>query len=86
MTTATAKALERALRAALARQAWDDLRIDAECRTDEGFRYATVFGSGVGIWNRERQLTLPREGVLSLLREFEQVRFPRLRETYGESE
>jgi hypothetical protein len=79
-------ALERTLREALARRAWSDLRLDADCRTPAGYRYATLFTSGVGIWNRERQLTLSREAVLSLLRELAASHFPRLRETYGEAE
>jgi hypothetical protein len=82
--TEGAAALERALREALARRAWSDLRIDTECQTDAGLRSATVFNSGVGIWNGERQFTLPRERVLDLLREFEAVRFAGLRDTYGE--
>jgi hypothetical protein len=68
----------------LKRQSWSDLRIDAECQTAGGLRSATVFNSGVGIWDRERQFMLPRERVLALLREFETARFARMRETYGE--
>jgi hypothetical protein len=79
-------ALERALGEALKRQAWSDLRIDTECRTEDGLRSATVFGSGVGVWNRERQITLPREEVLALLQALAASRFARLRETYGEGE
>ena len=79
-------ALERALGDALKRQAWSDLRIDTECRTEDGLRSATVFGSGVGVWNRERQITLPREEVVALLQELAASRFPRMRETYGEGE
>jgi hypothetical protein len=78
--------LERALGEALNRRDWNDLRIDTECRTEEGLRSATVFGSGVGIWNRERQLVLPRESVLALLRELAASGFPRMPETYGEGE
>jgi hypothetical protein len=77
--------LERALDAALARQGWDDLRIDTECRTDAGLRSATVFGSGVGIWNRERQFVLPRARVLALLRELKAAGFTRLPQTNRES-
>ena len=78
--------LERALDHALQRQTWTDLRIDAECRREDELRSAVVFGSGVGIWNRERQLVLPREKVVSLLRDFKAAGFPRLHETYGEGE
>jgi len=79
-------ALESDLQQALQRQTWNDLRLDAECRTVDGWRSATIFGSGVGIWNGERQLVLPREGVLSLLRELAASRFAAMRETYGEGE
>ncbi len=78
--------LERALDAAVAQQDWNDLRIDTECRTEEGLRSATVFGNGIGNWNRERQLVLPRESVLALLRELSASGFPRMPETYGEGE
>src|SRR5215218_227066 len=77
--------LERALTQALARRSWNDLRIDTECFTEAGYRFATVFGSGAGIWNRERQLNLTRDGILSLLKDFEASGFPRMRETYGEA-
>jgi hypothetical protein len=76
--------LERALSQALERRSWSDLRIDTECRTDAGYHSARVFTSGVGIWNRERQLTLSRKEVLALLGQFQAAGFPRMRETYGE--
>jgi hypothetical protein len=76
--------LQRALDRALERRQWSDLRLDAECRTDAGFRSATIFGSGVGIWNRERQLVLPRARVLALLREIQAAGFTRLPESNRE--
>jgi len=79
-------ALDGALREVLARRAWNDLRLDADCRTPDGYRYSTLFASGVGIWNRERQLTLAREQVLSLLEELATEGFSRLREVYGEAQ
>ena len=81
-----ASPLERALDQAVGRGSWQDLRIDTECETAEGFRAATVYSSGVGVWNRERQLRLSRQEVVSLLREFQAARFPRLQETYGTGE
>lgn len=83
--TTGAGGLERALAQALERRSWSDLRIDTECRTEAGFRSARVFNSGVGIWNRERQLTLSREQVLALLQDFQAAGFPRMEETYGGS-
>jgi hypothetical protein len=75
--------MDRALAQALERRAWNDLRLDTECRTDAGFRSARVFTSGVGIWNRERQLELSRKEVLALLERFQAAGFPRMEETYG---
>ena len=78
--------LEQALDQAVGRGSWQDLRIDTECETPEGFRAATVYSSGVGVWNRERQLRLSHEELVALLREFQAARFPRLQETYGTGE
>jgi hypothetical protein len=75
--------LGQALVQALERRSWNDLRIDTECRTDAGFRSARVFGSGVGIWNRERQLKLSHKEILELLGRFQAAGFPRMEETYG---
>jgi hypothetical protein len=77
--------LERALGQALASRSWTGLRIDAECRTEAGYRSARLFDSGVGAWNRERQFKLSREQVLALLQEFQAAGFPRMLETYGEA-
>ncbi|HEX7185596.1 MAG TPA: hypothetical protein VF756_27475 [Thermoanaerobaculia bacterium] len=73
-----AQALDRA-----AQGDWQDLRIDAECRTDDGLRSATVLGSGVAIWNRQRQITLGRERIAALLESFRRNGFAGLRESYG---
>jgi hypothetical protein len=73
----------RALDRALAQGRWRDLRIEVECRGDAGLRSATVFASGVAIWDRRRQATLPREGVLALLGAFRRHGFSALEERYG---
>ena len=78
--------MERALGAAVQRQTWNDLRLDTECRTEEGLRSATIYGSGVGVWDRAQQLAMTRQEVLALLRELAAAGFPHLRETYGEGE
>jgi hypothetical protein len=83
---ADAKTLEQILRETLARRIWSDLRLDADCKIPAGYRYATLFTSGVGVWNRERQFKLSREEVLGLLRDLAVSDFPRLRERYGEGE
>jgi hypothetical protein len=81
---ASATPLDRALRAALAENRWGDLRIDAECRRPDGsYPSATVFASGVGIWNRERQLVLSRAAVRGLLEAFEANGFTALAENGG---
>lgn len=73
-----AQALDRA-----ARGDWQDLRIDAECQTDDGWRSATVLGNGVAIWNRQRQITLGRERIAALVESFRRHGFAGLRESYG---
>ncbi len=76
--------MERVLGGAVKRQTWTDLRLDTECRTEEGLRSATIYGSGAGVWNRAQQLAMTRQDVLALLRAIEAAGFPRMPETYGE--
>lgn len=74
----------RALDASLKRRAWDDLRIESECLNDAGeLRFATLHGTGVGIWNRDRQFTVPRERLIALLEELDRAGFSAMREIYG---
>lgn len=82
---AGSQGLEQALGQALASRSWTGLRIDAECRTEAGYRTVRLFDSGVGAWNRERQLKLSRDQVLALLQDFQSAGFSRMRETYGEA-
>jgi hypothetical protein len=76
--------LSRALDAALARGTWEDLRIDAECQ-DEHFRLQSVklFGTGVGIWNGERQFAVSRERLLGALEALRRAGFGSMRESHG---
>lgn len=84
---ATGTQLARALDAALARKSWDDLRLDSECRDDEGFfRSTKLFGSGVGIWNHERQISVPRERLLGLLEAVRRSGFSSMPESFGGGE
>lgn len=77
-------AVTRALDKALARQGWNDLLLESECQDDDGrLRSATLYGSGVGIWNRDRQFTVPRERLLGLLEELRRGGFGPMRETHG---
>ena len=79
-----ADAFSRALDAALARGTWEDVRIDAECQ-DEDFRLQSVklFGTGVGIWNGERQFAVPRERLLGALEALRKAGFGSMRESHG---
>ncbi len=75
-----------ALAAALERGQWRDLRIESECQDDTAqLRSVTLFGSGVGIWHRERQFAVEREPLLDLLRELSQIDFGALPESFGGS-
>lgn len=79
-----AEEVTRALEDASAgRIAWDDLRIEAECATDAGYRSAAVYGRGLGIWNRERQFTFTRQEILAMLKALRRAGFGRLPETFG---
>lgn len=72
------EALERALS-----DGWRRLRIEAECRVEGRMARVEVFENGVAIWNDERQLTLSREEVRSLLLAFREAGFAGLRPSYG---
>lgn len=76
--------LSRAVDAALARGSWDDLRVDAECQDEAGvLRSVTLFGSGVGVWNGERQFAVPRERVAETLKALRRSGFGSMRESHG---
>ena len=78
---------QRALDAALARGSWEDLRLDAECQNENRrFRSTQLFGTGVGIWNHERQLTVPRERLRGLLEAVRRSGFAAMPESFGEDE
>ena len=77
-------AVDRVLDEALAKGAWEDLRIDAECRDDAGsLRSARIYGNGVGLWNRQRQFQVPPGRIAALLEAFRSAGFGALRESYG---
>lgn len=76
--------ISRALAAALARDAWPDLRIEAECRNDAAhLRSVALYGEGVGIWERERQFAVAPETLRALLGELARANFGAFRESYG---
>lgn len=79
-----AEPFARALDAALARGSWRELRIESECRDDAGdLRSAELFGTGVGIWNRERQFAVPRERLLGVLEAARRAGFGAMPESFG---
>lgn len=59
--------ITRALDQALERRSWQDLRLDAQCLENGQFLSTRLLGTGVGIWNQERQFAVPRERLLDLL-------------------
>lgn len=74
----------RALDEALTRRSWQDLRIDSECQDETGhLRTARLYGTGVGIWNNERQFTVSQERLLGLLEALRHAGFGAMRETHG---
>jgi hypothetical protein len=76
--------LQRALaRAITDRAGWDTLDLLVECRMDDKLTSARVFGSGIGIWNDERQFRLDPDQIRSLLRALQSADFPRMEDTYG---
>jgi hypothetical protein len=76
-----AVALERAIA-----DGWGVLWVEAECRIEGRLPRAEVFGSGVGIWNDERQFLLPRQEVRALLVALRDAGFASMRPSYGGKE
>lgn len=80
----SADPLSRALDSALARGSWEYLRIDAECQDEAGLlRSVTLFGTGAGVWNGERQFAVPRERLLGALEALRRAGFGSMRESHG---
>jgi hypothetical protein len=85
-TAEDAAGLRRALAHAITdRAGWDTLDLFVECRTDGGLSSARVFGSGIGIWNDERQFLVDPDQIGSLLRALQSADFPGMEDTYGGS-
>ncbi|HEX5757967.1 MAG TPA: hypothetical protein VF121_02130, partial [Thermoanaerobaculia bacterium] len=76
-------ALAAALDAALARGAWEELRLALECSRDGRLEAVDLFTNGVGIWESSRQFRLARGEVLALLAAFRRAGFAELRDSYG---
>ena len=76
--------ITRALDAALASRSWQDLRIDSECQDESGRLLSTrLFGSGVGVWNNERQFAISRERLLDLVEALRRAGFGAMRDSFG---
>ena len=63
-----------------------DVRIDAYWSDGSHITQASVFGRGIGIWNRVVQFPLTRADVLSLLRSVQAARFGDFPDAFGEDE
>jgi hypothetical protein len=61
----------------------EKVRIDVNWPGNVSNRYATVYGTGTGIWNREQQFTMPREQVLGLLQKMDRAKFTAMPDRLG---
>ncbi|HVF58734.1 MAG TPA: hypothetical protein VNJ70_02820 [Thermoanaerobaculia bacterium] len=61
----------------------DSLRLFVECQVDAGLQSMQVFGSGLGIWNDERQFSLDDGKLGALLAVLRAADFPGLADSYG---
>ena len=64
----------------------DDVRLETQCLDEGRFLHATAYGSGVAIWNDERQSVLTREQVLALVTAFDREGFARMPASFGGDE
>jgi len=81
-----ARQIDQALEGVLTGGSRDGLIVFAECGDDGTLTETRIFGSGVGVWNRNRQFTLEPARVTRLLERFRKVGFSRFQELYGEIE
>jgi len=79
--------LDRALRtAARGTAAIDDLRLETQCLDGGRFVQAAAYGSGIAIWNGERQGTLTRAQALAVVKAFARERFASMPASFGGEE
>ena len=69
---------------AAGRVALQTVRLETQCLEDGRFLQAAAHGTGVAIWNGERQGSLTREQVLSLVKAFVREGFARMPASFGE--
>ncbi len=75
-------ALSRAIQRAID-HGWRDLYLMSECHQESGFLAIEIFGNGVGIWNKQKQLTLSDGELRSILEVFQAVEFAKMPEVFG---
>jgi hypothetical protein len=75
-------AMSGALTKALA-AGWQDLHLVVRCPAHEQSDSLEVFGDGVGIWNMERQLSLPREVLQEMLSTLQSNSFAAMPYAFG---
>ena len=79
--------VDRVLRdSAEGRRAVDDVRLQTGCMHGGRFVQAEVYGTGVAIWDGERQGTLSRDEVQSILKGFAKERFAKMPSAFGEED
>jgi hypothetical protein len=59
------------------------LRIHSECQGLEGYRRATLYGSGVAIWNGDRQVPISRDAMTKVLESVRRYGFAAMPSSFG---
>ena len=78
---AEATAIERAMQELIAgKRGLEDVRLDV---TWGGRGSVTIYGAGIGVWNRSRQFTLQNAELLALLKALDEGGFVNLKPSYG---
>jgi len=63
----------------------ETVRLETQCLEEGRLVNAAAYGTGVAIWNRERQGTLTRQEVFSLLKAFVSEGFAQMPAVFGEA-
>lgn len=59
------------------------LRVHAECQAPDGYRRATLYGSGVAIWNTDRQVPITPEALRKVVQSARRHGFPAMPASFG---
>jgi hypothetical protein len=65
---------------------WNDLKLEAECSLGQGLLSLEVFGSGVSIWDNQKQFQMSRRQLQDLLDPFKRLNFIGMEDRYGGKE